>query len=94
MGEVGEDGRAFHEEIGRHARQRGIEQLLTLGELAADATRAFGAGGAHFSDIGQLERVVDMLATPNATLLIKGSRFMKMERLVQHLLGQQVQDSH
>ena len=94
MGEVGEDGRAFHEEIGRYAHERGIEQLLTLGELAADATRAFGAGGAHFSDIGQLERVVDMLATPNATLLIKGSRFMKMERLVQHLLGQQVQDSH
>ena len=94
MGEVGEDGRAFHEEIGRYAHQRGIEQLLTLGELAADATRAFGPGGAHFSDIGQLERVLDMLATPNATLLIKGSRFMKMERLVQHLLGQQVQDSH
>ena len=94
MGEVGEDGRAFHEEIGAYARQSGIEQLLTLGDLAADATRAFGTGGAHFSDIGQLERMVDMLATPGATLLIKGSRFMKMERLVLHLLGHQVQDSH
>ena len=94
MGEVGDDGRAFHEEIGAHARQRGIEQLLTLGQLAADATRAFGTGAAHFSDIGQLQRVLDGLATPSATILIKGSRFMKMERLVQHLLGQQIQDSH
>ena len=94
MGEVGDDGRAFHEEIGAYARERGIDQLLTLGDLAADAARAFGAGAAHFNDIGRLERVVEMLATPQTTLLIKGSRFMKMERLVHHLLGQQAQASH
>ena len=94
MGEVGDDGRAFHQEIGTYARQRGIEQLLTLGDLAADASRSFGAGATHFNEIGQLERVLDTLAAPNATLLIKGSRFMKMERFVQHLLGHQVQDSH
>lgn len=103
MGEVGDDGIAFHEEIGAWAGSCGIDHLLTLGELAAASSKAFnthamhgmqGLHGVHYNDIGQLQHAVSLLATPAATVLVKGSRFMKMERVVHHLLGQQVQDSH
>src|SRR5690606_16986188 len=49
MGEVGSEGPAFHHEIGAYARQRGIERLYTVGELAREATHAFGTGGEHFT---------------------------------------------
>jgi UDP-N-acetylmuramoyl-tripeptide--D-alanyl-D-alanine ligase len=94
MGEVGSEGRQFHEEIGAYARGRGIRHLLTLGELARHACDAFGARGKHFSDIGAMNAELDTLVTPETTVLVKGSRFMKMERVVQHLIGQKVQEAH
>ena len=85
MGEVGNEGRKFHEEIGAYAQQRGITQLLTLGRLAFDASTAFGPGAKHFMDIEALLVAVDAHMTPTTTVLVKGSRFMKMERVVQYL---------
>lgn len=92
MAEVGDQGLQFHEEIGRYARQRKIEHLLTLGDLSWHATAAFNASvlvsnelAEHFPDIEILKPAAASLAIPGATVLIKGSRFMKMERLVQHL---------
>ena len=86
MGEVGTQGREFHEEIGAYAHSKGIEQVLTTGELAShmkgDAIR-------HFEQFGDLLAAVEAAVAPNATVLIKGSRFMKMERVVQHLIGSQ-----
>ncbi|RXZ36371.1 UDP-N-acetylmuramoyl-tripeptide--D-alanyl-D-alanine ligase [Oxalobacteraceae bacterium CAVE-383] len=94
MGEVGDQGLQFHEEIGRYARQRKIEHMLTLGDLAWHATAAFNASvlvsaelAEHFPDIEALKPVAAALSAPGATVLIKGSRFMKMERVVQHLAG-------
>lgn len=94
MGEVGTAGGPFHAEIGAYARTCGIDRLLTLGDLAAGSAQAFGKGGQHFSDIESLLQVTGSLATPASTVLVKGSRFMRMERVVHFLLGQQVQDSH
>ena len=98
MGEVGEDGVAFHEEIGAHARARGIDRLLTFGVLASASAHAFGPQAMHFNDIDALQAAAVALATPPATILVKGSRFMQMERVVNHLISpllrQQVQDSH
>lgn len=94
MGEVGDEGQAYHEEIGKYAKSRGIEHLLTLGDLATYSMRAFGAGGVHFGDINRLKHAAALLAPKQSTMLVKGSRFMKMERVVQHLLGQIPQDSH
>ena len=87
MGEVGNDGPKFHQEIGAYARQRGITHFLTFGALAIDASQAFGAQAQHFNDIAALIAAVDLHMTPSTTVLVKGSRFMKMERVVLHLVS-------
>jgi UDP-N-acetylmuramoyl-tripeptide--D-alanyl-D-alanine ligase len=87
MGEVGNEGPAFHAEVGAHARARGIEQLFTLGEQAAGISQAFGPGR-HFGhdtpdNIAALNTAVAATLPQTASVLVKGSRFMKMERVVQ-----------
>ena len=94
MGEVGNDGRKYHEEVGAYARGRGIARLLTLGELAQSSGSAFGAHANHFDDITALLHALDIAVTPTTTVLVKGSRFMQMERVVLHLTGQLQQDVH
>ncbi|SHN20655.1 UDP-N-acetylmuramoyl-tripeptide--D-alanyl-D-alanine ligase [Duganella sacchari] len=86
MGEVGTQGREFHEEIGAYAQDKGIDAVLVTGELAAHIK---GANIRHFENFGDLLSAVDAAVSPDATVLIKGSRFMKMERVVQHLIGSQ-----
>jgi murE/murF fusion protein len=84
MGEVGEQGPEFHAEMGRYARERGVSVLLALGSATPAAVKAFGDGGRHFDEI---EKLVD--ATKGVTtILVKGSRFMKMERVVAVLAGE------
>jgi UDP-N-acetylmuramoyl-tripeptide--D-alanyl-D-alanine ligase len=94
MGEVGDAGPEFHVEVGAYARERGIECLHTLGELARHSSAAFGAGATHHDDIESLKRALDQELTAATAVLVKGSRFMKMERVVHHLLGQQNQGLH
>ena len=86
MGEVGAQGKEFHEEIGAYAASRGIETVLATGELA----RALSASGArHYEQFDELLAALDekLGGNTNSTVLVKGSRFMKMERVVQHLTG-------
>lgn len=86
MGEVGAQGKEFHEEIGAYARTRGIDTVLATGELA----RHLAASGAqHYEQFDELLAALDKKLGSNtdATVLVKGSRFMKMERVVQHLTG-------
>jgi UDP-N-acetylmuramoyl-tripeptide--D-alanyl-D-alanine ligase len=94
MGEVGSEGRKFHEEVGAYASGRGIEHLLTLGELAQDAGLAFGKRARHFDSMEDVAAAARELATPASTLLVKGSRFMRMEQVVQHLVGAAVVEAH
>ena len=82
MGEVGTQGVAFHEEVGAYARAAGVERLYTLGDLAAVTARAFGAGASHYPRIEELLTDVGNELGPQTTLLVKGSRFMQMERVV------------
>jgi UDP-N-acetylmuramoyl-tripeptide--D-alanyl-D-alanine ligase len=82
MGEVGAQGTAFHEEVGVYARQSGIERLLALGPLARHAVTAFGAGAEHFESTGELSRRLLGILVPGMTVLVKGSRFMRMEQVV------------
>ncbi len=83
MGELGKDAAQFHREIGIAARELGIERLFALGTLSADAVREFGAGARHFASIDELHAALDEELDAQSTLLVKGSRFMKMERVVQ-----------
>jgi UDP-N-acetylmuramoyl-tripeptide--D-alanyl-D-alanine ligase len=87
MGELGEQAAAMHAEIGDAARARGIDRLLTLGELSELAVRRFGSGGQHFRDLDALCGALDLLLGPGVTALVKGSRFMRMERVVERLVG-------
>jgi len=93
MGEVGHQGPAFHREVGSYARERGIESLLAAGPLSREAALAFGAGASHFDDVEALIGAVAPLATAG-TVLVKGSRFMRMERVVQAIVGGGAVDGH
>ncbi|MET3621392.1 UDP-N-acetylmuramoyl-tripeptide--D-alanyl-D-alanine ligase [Burkholderia ambifaria] len=89
MGEVGDEGPAFHREIGAYARERGIDALFALGDASRDACTAYGDTARHFGDVGAL--VTALLAAgygAQATVLVKGSRYMKMERVVDALTNQ------
>ncbi|MGI4858901.1 MAG: UDP-N-acetylmuramoyl-tripeptide--D-alanyl-D-alanine ligase [Janthinobacterium lividum] len=87
MGEVGDQEAAAHREIGAYAYASGIEGLYALGDASRGACQAFGTHARHFADATEL---VEALRTSglgaDATLLVKGSRFMAMERVVNALL--------
>ena len=87
MGEVGQDGPQFHREIGAHARTSGIARLFAAGELAREAVSAFGEGGEHFASVEALAARVAGESRAGVTMLVKGSRFMRMERVVTALTG-------
>jgi len=84
MGEVGDQGVAFHAEVGAYAKERGIETLWTAGRLCTHAADAF-AGARHFDDVASLIAALAQAPACSA-VLVKGSRFMKMEQVVAALL--------
>ena len=84
MGEVGLQGAEFHQEVGAYAKTCAIQSLFTLGDLCQHSSQAF-EGAVHFSDMDSLQaRVLSDISTYNS-VLVKGSRFMKMERVVEAL---------
>lgn len=89
MGEVGAEGVTFHQEIGAYAKACQIDQLFTLGALARHASLAFGSTARHFDAMDTLNKEVATVPA-GASVLVKGSRFMQMERVVQHLTGSTV----
>ncbi|MDR3393604.1 MAG: UDP-N-acetylmuramoyl-tripeptide--D-alanyl-D-alanine ligase [Parasulfuritortus sp.] len=82
MGELGDDAAGLHREIGETARRSGLDRLLCLGELTANTVEAFGAGAMHFERIEELLAETEQALGPDVTVLVKGSRFMQMERVV------------
>ena len=82
MGEGGEAAGQFHDEIGGYAKSHGIDRLLCLGELSVAAAHNFGPGGEHFSRLESLVKTLSAELDPQTTVLVKGSRFMRMERVV------------
>ena len=85
MAELGDSARELHIEAGQKARAARLDGLFTLGELSAHAARAYGADARHFAAFDALMRALQPLAAAEVTLLVKGSRAMRMERVVRAL---------
>ena len=88
MGEIGEMTAQFHDEIGGYAKSQGIDRLLAVGESSALAARNFGVGGEYFRKVEDLIATLVGELTPEAIVLVKGSRFMRMERVVDAIAAQ------
>ncbi len=87
MGEVGAQGPEFHREVGAYAAARNISSLFGIGEATRHSVEAFGAAGLHCASLDELIEKMREKSAPKTTFLVKGSRFMKMERVVSALTG-------
>ena len=85
IGEVGDNGPAMHEEVGAYARAQGIEVLLTMGQASVAAAQAFGAPARACDSVDEV--MVALREARPTSVLVKGSRFMRMERVVKEMLG-------
>ncbi len=81
IGEIGEMTGQFHDEVGGYAKSQGIDRLFAFGESSAIAAYNFGGGATHFKKIDELIDAVRGEMTPETIVLVKGSRFMRMERV-------------
>ena len=73
--------------MGGYAKSQGIDRLLALGETSLLAVRNFGAGGEHFRRLESLVAALRQEMQPGTTVLVKGSHFMHMERVIEALLA-------
>ena len=88
MAELGDEEEALHRRAGEQARALGVKHLLATGKLARFAVEAFGQGGLFFSDRDQLIDTLAESITEDSVVLVKGSRSMAMEQIVNALLDQ------
>ena len=84
MGEVGAQGPEFHAEVGRYAKEKGVDALLAFGSASKHSVAAFGKHAKHFEDWNEIPSSLKS----TKTILVKGSRFMRMERVVALLVGE------
>ncbi|HVE49921.1 MAG TPA: UDP-N-acetylmuramoyl-tripeptide--D-alanyl-D-alanine ligase [Casimicrobiaceae bacterium] len=94
MGEVGDSGPAFHREVGEYARSANLDRLYTTGALASVCSDAFGKRARHFDDVTALANTLANEATAGVSILVKGSRFMRMERVIAALTGNSSATEH
>ena len=85
MGELGTNAEAMHASIGEFAKRAGVHAMFALGDMSAAAARSFGAGARHFSSVDELVGALSRGLEQESTVLVKGSRFMRMERVVEAL---------
>ncbi|MBP9764314.1 MAG: UDP-N-acetylmuramoyl-tripeptide--D-alanyl-D-alanine ligase [Gammaproteobacteria bacterium] len=82
MVEMGEDAEKLHHEMGLQAKSLGIDKMFGVGPMTALAIQAFGQNAMHFSDKSLLIQALNLEISSDTTILIKGSRFMRMEEVV------------
>jgi UDP-N-acetylmuramoyl-tripeptide--D-alanyl-D-alanine ligase len=87
MGELGIEASKMHAEMGQEAKRLGVNQLFAIGELSSYAVKEFGSGAQHFQNIETLLGALKKEMGKGCTILVKGSRFMKMERVVKELIS-------
>lgn len=86
MKELGPDAKQLHFRAGEKIRAAGIQHLFTLGEMSAATAEGFGQSAQHFTDRAQLIAALQNHLNDYTTILIKGSRSMKMEKIVEAII--------
>jgi UDP-N-acetylmuramoyl-tripeptide--D-alanyl-D-alanine ligase len=89
MAELGEFAQSSHADIGRYAREHGVQRLLAVGEPTRHAVEAFGAGAHWFASVDAVIERLGAELSPEVTLLVKGSRVNRLERVVDALTRSQ-----
>jgi UDP-N-acetylmuramoyl-tripeptide--D-alanyl-D-alanine ligase len=87
MAELGTHSADSHAALGRYARECRVARLFALGPESTRAVETFGSGGEWFADVDSLTRRLQGEVMPGVTVLVKGSRVNRLERVVQALLG-------
>ncbi len=82
MKELGDDAARLHREVGEAARASGVDRLFAFGDLARHAADGFGTQGQSFSALDKLSDSLCAELTSGINVLVKGSRSMRMERVV------------
>jgi UDP-N-acetylmuramoyl-tripeptide--D-alanyl-D-alanine ligase len=85
MKELGSGSHKMHREVGEAAKAMGVRHLFTFGEMSSFTAQAFGAGAEHFEDRDELAAVLCSRLRPGVICLVKGSRSMGMEAIVEAL---------
>jgi len=94
MAELGTDAAKLHAECGRAAQQLGIDRLYALGGMARHYAEGFGPGGHFFESVDDLLAALDAALSADTTMLVKGSRSARMERVVAHFCGDDAAKAH
>lgn len=87
MGELGDDAAKLHAEIGAYAKKSGVQFFYTLGDMSLEAAKAYGQDdnqtqAQNFNSVEALVEALKPVINQQTIVLVKGSRFMKMERVV------------
>lgn len=85
FGELGIDNDKIHQQMGQQARESGVTRLMTVGVSSKIAAQSFGDGAVHYEDIGVLQQELLNELNEGVTCLIKGSRFMQLDKLADQL---------
>lgn len=86
MGELGENAEALHDDVGRYAKEKNINTVMTYGVLAKHAAESFGENGFSYSDKDKLIKDVCLQLGNDVAVLVKGSRSMHMEDVITALI--------
>lgn len=86
MRELGEESARYHRQAGEWARELGVERLFSVGTLSELSSKAFGPGARHYQNQDALLEDLRSSVSAEVNLLVKGSRGMRMERVVQALV--------
>jgi UDP-N-acetylmuramoyl-tripeptide--D-alanyl-D-alanine ligase len=87
MAELGEHTSDSHAHMGAYARDCGVKRLFAIGPQSSRAAETFGSGAEWFSDVDALIRRLQAELSPGVTVLVKGSRINRLERVVEALTG-------
>ena len=85
MAELGSNATELHKEAGHYAKEKGVDSLYSFGKLAATAAKEFGKNGYCYDKHEDMIDALKQELSQDVTLLVKGSRSMRMENVVNAL---------